>query len=144
MWYKTILNTFSDSYLLTFLGIHAFIHVIYTRIFKRPLKLEEGVSYSLEAVHKYNDGNIITDSAFFVMLLSVLILPFSALSSSHYWLFLLLMIVLVAILFISDFSFVCRNSRGNEGLIAYLAVFTIGIPALIISLVLYFFDISTS
>ena len=127
-----------------FLGLHTFAHIFYTRVIKRPLKLQEGVSYSLDYVHQNSEGNFITDSAFFIMLLCVLILPFSALSSSHYWLFLLITVILIAILFISDFSFVTRNNRGNEGLVAYIAVFTFAIPTLAISLILYFFDIWTS
>lgn len=141
MSYEILLKTFSESYLLTFLALHTFAHLFYTRVIKRPLKLEEGVSYSLDFVHSNSEGNFITDSAFFVMLLCVLILPFSALSSTHYWLFLLLTIVLIITLFISNITFVTRNNRANEGLVAYIAIFTFSIPTLAISLILYYFDI---
>lgn len=139
MWHEIILNTFSESYLLMFLGLHTFSHVVYTRVIKRPLKFQEGVSYDLDFVHNNSEGNLITNSAFFLMIFCVLILPFSALSSSNYWLFLLLTILLIVTLFISDFAFVTRNNRGNEGLVAYVAVITFSIPTLAISLTLYLF-----
>ena len=144
MFYDKIVITLTESYILMFMCIYTITHIFHTRIIKPPIKLKEGVSYDLEFVFKNSEADIITGSAFFVMFFNIIALPITALSSSHYWIYISLSTTLIIILFLSDYSFATRRNSSNDGLIMYAAIPMYYFPALCISIVLYLFDIGTS
>lgn len=135
--YQYVFTTISGSYLLMFTCFYTCIHIFHTRIIKRPRKLKEGVSYDIDYAFSRNEPDFITNSAFIVNIFSVVSLPIAALSSNHYWGFLGLSTLFIIFLFLSDVSFVNRNKRGNEGLIAYLFIPLWYFPALGISIIIY-------
>ena len=143
MFYEYLYLTITESYLLMFIGIYTFSHVIYTRIIRPPLKLKEGVSYELDfALDEHN--NMLTDYAFHIMFFNTIALPIAALSSTHFWIYIGMSTLILVTLFLSDTSFTLRRNRGNPGFIAYMFFPLFYIPALGISIMLYLFVIDAS
>lgn len=143
MIYEYIYTSITESYLLMFIGIYTFLHVIYTRVIRPPLKLKEGVSYELDFALD-DHSNMLTDYAFHIMFFNTIALPVAALSSTYFWIYIGFSTLILITLFLSDISFTMRRNRGNPGLIAYVFFPLFYIPALGISTFLYLFVIDAS
>lgn len=137
MFSENIYPTFTESYLLMFLAGFTIAHIVYTRILRPPLKLEENVSYDLESSLNYGH-NFLTEYAFIVIVFNVFTLPITALTSLDYLTFISISTLLMTILYFNDISFVKRNNYGNPGLVAYVMPPLFYFPVIAISALLHY------
>lgn len=118
--------------------IYTTTHIFYTRLIKPPLKLKDGVSYDLEHTFKNGEDNVITEPAYLILPISMIVLPFVALSGEQYWGSIALSALIIFILFLSDYSFSKRNNA-HSGVIGYFTFTFIYIPVLALSVLLHLF-----
>ena len=143
MFYEYIYSTILDSVLLMFMCLFAPLHIFYANIMYRPLKFKEGEVYIFEFDSK-TKGNIVTESAFFVLLINIIALPIGALTSIHYWIYICISTILTALLFLSSIKFHSRNNKGNPGSIVYVAIPLYYFPATGVSILLHWIGVGAS
>ena len=141
MFFDKIYTSFAESWMLLFLLVFTVAHIVFTQgthLIQQLIIKKHGFYTSSLGDRQWFS---IHDMSFPVMLVDMIALPIIALSSSHYWIYLGLSVVLMVSLFFSSITHNDRVAYGNPGSIAFMIFPLYFVPAVIISIVLHLFGI---